>query len=58
MTDAERALQVTLYIGNLTEEWGDEERLRRELGAHGRLERAFIARNPQGLSKVRPPSLP
>ncbi len=43
---------MTLYIGNLTEEWADEERLRAGLGAHGRLERAFIARNAQGLSKV------
>ena len=46
------AAQVTLYIGNLTEEWADEESLRRGLRAHGRLERAFIARNAQGASKV------
>lgn len=46
------AEQVTLFIGNLTEEWQDEERLKNDLSKHGRIERAFIAYNALGQSKV------
>jgi len=45
---------VTLFIGNLTEEWQDEERLKKDLSEHGRIERAFIAYNALGQSKVSP----
>ncbi|EIE21364.1 hypothetical protein COCSUDRAFT_48078 [Coccomyxa subellipsoidea C-169] len=43
--------QVTLFIGNLTEEWQDVDRLEKDLGQHGQVERAFIAYNAQGESK-------
>lgn len=46
------AAQVTLFIGNLTEEWQDVDRLQEDLSQHGRVERAFIAHNAQGESKV------
>lgn len=44
--------QVTLFIGNLSKEWTDEARLRSDMGAHGRIERAAVMRNAQGVSKV------
>ncbi len=43
---------MTLFIGNLTEEWQDVDRLEKDLGQHGQVERAFIAYNAQGESKV------
>ncbi|CAL8463190.1 g2724 [Coccomyxa elongata] len=43
--------QVTLFIGNLTDEWQDVEQLQKDLSQHGRVERAFIAYNAQGESK-------
>ncbi len=46
------AAQVTLFIGNLTDEWQDVERLKTDLSQHGRVERAFIAYNAQGETKV------
>jgi hypothetical protein len=45
-------VQATLFIGNLTDEWQDVEKLKADLSKHGQLERSFIARNPQGASKV------
>ena len=47
-------MQVTLYIGNLSEEWQAVEQLRQDLSRHGRLERAFIACNAEGQSKACP----
>ena len=54
------APQVTLFIGNLTPQWTDVERLRAEMGAHGSIERAAVLHNAQGASKVlyRPPPRP
>lgn len=46
------ALQVTLFIGNLTQEWRDEQTLHTELSKHGRLERLFIAKAADGSHKV------
>ena len=43
---------MTLFIGNLTPQWTDVERLRAEMGAHGSIERAAVLRNAQGASKV------
>ncbi len=45
-------LQVTLFIGNLTQEWQDEQTLHTELSKHGRLERLFIAKTADGSHKV------
>ncbi len=45
-------LQVTLFIGNLSKDWTDKARLRSDMGAHGRIERAAVMRNAQGVSKV------
>ena len=45
-------LQVTLFIGNLTQEWQVDETLHTELSKHGRLERLFIAKTANGSHKV------
>jgi len=45
-------VQVTLYIGNLTDEWQDIDKLKEYLSQHGTLQRAFIAHNAKGESKV------
>lgn len=45
-------LQVTLFIGNLTQEWQDDGTLHTELSKHGRLERLFIAKTANGSHKV------
>ena len=49
----EQMLQVTLFIGNLTQEWQDDGTLHTELSKHGRLERLFIAKTANGSHKVR-----
>ena len=46
-------LQVTLFIGNLTQDWQDDGTLHTELSKHGRLERLFIAKTANGSHKVR-----
>lgn len=45
-------MQVTLFIGNLTQEWQDEQTLQTELSKHGHLERLFIAKTADGSHKV------
>ena len=49
-------LQVTLFIGNLTQDWQEDETLHTELSKHGRLERLFIAKTANGSHKVCPPA--
>ena len=46
------AIQVTLFIGNLTQEWREEQTLHTELSKHGCLERLFIAKAADGSHKV------
>ncbi len=48
------ALQVALFIGNLTQELRDEQTLHTELSKHGRLERLFVAKAADGSHKVNP----
>jgi hypothetical protein len=50
--------QVTLFIGNLTPEWSDAARLRRDMAAHGDVERAAVLRNADGASKARADAWP
>ncbi|KAK9845951.1 hypothetical protein WJX81_006763 [Elliptochloris bilobata] len=45
------SFRVTLFIGNLTPEWTDVERLRSAMAAHGSVERAAVLGNAQGVSK-------
>ena len=52
------AAQVTLFIGNLTQEWQDEQTLHTELSKHGHLERLFVAKTADGSHKVTCAPLP
>ncbi len=45
-------VQVQLYIGNLSSEWQDDEAFVNAMSAYGELERCFVMRNADGLSKV------
>lgn len=46
------ALQVQLYIGNLSAEWQEDTAFVEAMSKYGSLERAFVVRNAAGLSKV------
>lgn len=46
-------LSTTLFLGNLPEDV-DDARLTEEMGKWPQLERCFVMRNKEGISKVRP----
>lgn len=48
-------LQVQLYIGNLSPDWQEDDAFEKAMATYGPLERAFVVRNADGLSKVRKP---
>ena len=47
--------QVELFIGNLSEQWEDDTAFHAAMQEYGTVERMAVIRNPEGVSKARPP---